>query len=432
MRKLAIIADDLSSATDCGIQVAKSGLQTLVPLSLHGITADESADVVSLDTASRCVPADEAYELVSQAARVVVAAGFANIYKSLDSTLRGNLGAEIDAVLDVFHADVAVVAPAYPLCGRTTQNGKHFLNGKPINQTEFATDPQCPVHEADLVTTLSSQSRRKVGRVELGVLRAGNTAVARQLAALKAQQVELVIFDAQLETDLDRIASTVSASGYRVLWVGSTGLARCIPAALGMRAASGSRPKHDSAMDRIMVVVGSASAVTHTQLRCLLQERKVVAVEMNPFSIVAGTHTAATEIAHCFSRLFDAVDRGNDVALHVSSSRSDVCRAQSLGHELGLTPVEVSASIADALALMARRVVHVCGLRGIVLTGGDTAKAVCSQLGAMGISIWEEVEPGIPLGRLVGDHEILIVTKAGAFGTAQALIRSLDLMKQEA
>ena len=152
MSQLAIIADDLSSATDCGIQVAKSGLQTLVPLEGTPVaSAAQEADVVSLDTDSRMIPPAEAYRRVKAAASAVVSAGFRHIYKSMDSTLRGNLGAEVDAVLDVFRAELAVVAPAYPLYGRTTVGGKHFLNGKPITESEFATDPGTPVTEADLV-----------------------------------------------------------------------------------------------------------------------------------------------------------------------------------------------------------------------------------------------------------------------------------------
>ena len=178
-----------------------------------------------------------------------------------------------------------------------------------------------------------------------------------------------------------------------------------------------------------MLVVGSASEVTRDQLRTLHQERPLVAVEMNPFSIIAGADAAATEMEHCSVRLMAALQEGQDVVLHVASSRSDVSRAQSLGQQVGLAPAEVSARIVAALGQITRRVAEACELRGLVLTGGDTAKTVCGRLGATGISIWDEVEPGIPLGRLVGEQELLIVTKAGAFGSPQALIRSLEAIK---
>ena len=431
MKRLAIIADDLSSATDCGIQMAKSGLRTHVPLTWSGIaSAAQEADVVSVDTDSRTLPDVEAYKRVKSVAGLAVAAGLGNIYKSLDSTLRGNLGAEIDAVLDVVEVDIAAVAPAFPLYGRTTLNGKHFLNGLPINTTEFATDPQCPVLEDDLVRLFSSQSRRKVGLVPLAVLRGGADSVVTLLAALIAEKVELAIFDAEVEADLDRIASGVAASKHRVLWVGSTGLARCIPAALDMHVDRDLRPKYRSATDRILLVVGSASQITHQQLRELEQERRVGAVEMNPLRVIEGGSRATAETKRCYSYLMEVLSNANDAVLCVASSRKDVGLTHSLGNQMGFTPLEVSAKIVTALGQITRLVADDIELRGLVVTGGDTAKAICGQLGSTGIRIWDEVEPGIALGQLVGDHQILIVTKAGAFGTSHALIKSVEALRQ--
>jgi uncharacterized protein YgbK (DUF1537 family) len=67
----------------------------------------------------------------------------------------------------------------------------------------------------------------------------------------------------------------------------------------------------------------------------------------------------------------------------------------------------------------------------MILTGGDTARAVCDHLGARGILVIQEVEPGIPLARTVGSHEIPIVTKAGGFGNVDVLIHASRLLKGE-
>ena len=431
MGRLAIIADDLTSATDCGIQMARGGLQTQVLLTWNGIaSAAEAVDVLSIDTDSRTVPVSEAYERVSKAASLVVAAGFSNIYKSLDSTLRGNLGAEVDAVLDVFDVNLAAVTPAFPLYGRTILNGKHFLHGQPITTTEFAADPQCPVREGDVVQLFASQSKRKVGLVPLAVLRDGNDAVARALAAFIANGVELAVFDAELESDLDRIAGAVAASGHRVLWVGSTGLARSVPVALGMRARRGPRPGLRSARKQIMLVVGSASEVTDQQLRTLMQECEVAPVKMSPLRVIGGARGAASEIERCRSRVLQRLREGKDVALCVAGSREAVGIAQSRGRGVGLTSLEVSARIVMALGRITQLVMDAHELRGVILTGGDTAKAVCRGVGAIGIRIWHEVEPGIALGQLIGGDDVLIVTKGGAIGTPRALIKSVEALKE--
>lgn len=70
-------------------------------------------------------------------------------------------------------------------------------------------------------------------------------------------------------------------------------------------------------------------------------------------------------------------------------------------------------------------------LQGVILTGGDTAKAVCRHLGVSGIQLLREVEPGIPLGRLVGDTPLPVVTKAGAFGSELSLSHAKTALKGE-
>jgi uncharacterized protein YgbK (DUF1537 family) len=98
MKRLAIIADDLSSATDCGAQVVRSGLSVVVPLGGYSLPGGaRPPQVISVDTDSRSLSSDDAYAKVRIAAQQLVAEGWTNFYKSVDSTLRGNLAAEIDA-----------------------------------------------------------------------------------------------------------------------------------------------------------------------------------------------------------------------------------------------------------------------------------------------------------------------------------------------
>jgi D-threonate/D-erythronate kinase len=136
MTRLAIIADDLSSATDCGAQVVRSGLSVVVPLGSYSLpTQAHATQVISVDTDSRSLSADSAYAKVKAAAQQLVADGWTHFYKSVDSTLRGNLGAEIEALMDVVQPDFAIIAPAFPKYGRTTVEGVQHLHGRPLHET---------------------------------------------------------------------------------------------------------------------------------------------------------------------------------------------------------------------------------------------------------------------------------------------------------
>jgi uncharacterized protein YgbK (DUF1537 family) len=72
-------------------------------------------------------------------------------------------------------------------------------------------------------------------------------------------------------------------------------------------------------------------------------------------------------------------------------------------------------------------------VKGLVLTGGDVAAAVCTALGATGLRLGGEISSGIPWGVLAGGrlHATPIATKAGSFGDDHALLSCLDYLTSE-
>jgi uncharacterized protein YgbK (DUF1537 family) len=390
----------------------------------------QETDVISIDTDTRGMPANEAYRIVKETALRIRRDAYENIYKSLDSTLRGNLGAEIDAVMDVYDFDLAAIAPAFPFYGRTTVNGRHFLNGIPLTETEFARDPRSPVKEDNLIKLFSSQSKRRVGLLELDILRRGEVAVLERMWYLRHHGIELVVFDAQVEEDLDRIVQAASKANCRVLWVGSTGLARCIPTLLRAQTGKTARSEPPCTTHQVMLVSGSVSEVTRKQLDMLRTVPEVIMVEMNPLEIIADEANAEREMDRCCSQLASGLKGGKDIALHLHSSREEVAATRAKGREMGLEETQVSMRVAAALARVTKDIVNKHELRGLILTGGDTSKTICCRLGGIGIELLEEVEPGIPLGRLLGTR-LLVITKAGGFGTPHSLVNSLRTIKRE-
>jgi uncharacterized protein YgbK (DUF1537 family) len=64
----------------------------------------------------------------------------------------------------------------------------------------------------------------------------------------------------------------------------------------------------------------------------------------------------------------------------------------------------------------------------LVLSGGDTASAVCRAIGVQRIELCDEIVPGVPRGILRGgDFDGLsVATKSGGFGERDALIQIAD------
>jgi len=434
MIRLAIIADDLSSATDCGAQVVRSGLSVIVTLGGYSPPAQaRAAQVLSVDTDSRSLSVERAYAKVRNVAQQLVTEGWTDFYKSVDSTLRGNLGPEIEAVLDIVKPDCAIIAPAFPKYGRTTVNGVQYLNGRPLHETEFGTDPTAPVKDADIARRLAEGSRRKAGRLTLDQLRAGPTEIKGVIRRLLDDGIELVVVDIAEQDDLKRICLGLSQSDLRIAWVGSTGLAEFVPLALEVTSGSDTfNQDHPLDPRPALALVGSASETTREQLRYAQTNNWLKIINLDPAQMIQNGTIAAAELEQASSTLRAAIDSGHDAALVVSASRDEIAVTQQLGASLNLSTAQVAQRIVDGLAQAGNRLVREGRISGIVATGGDTANALCNALGAQALEILGEVEAGIPILRLLGEESLPLVTKAGGFGSPAAMGDALVRVKQYA
>jgi uncharacterized protein YgbK (DUF1537 family) len=431
MTRFAIIADDLSSATDCGAQVVRSGLSVVVPLGNHLLPPQaRMADVISIDTDSRSLPADIAYAKVKKAAQQLVADGWTQFYKSVDSTLRGNLGTELEAVMDVVQPDCAIIAPAFPKYGRTTVDGVQYLRGRPLHQTEFGTDPTAPVKDANIARRLTEGSTRNAGLLTLEQVRSRSEEMIRIVRGLTEQGIEMIVADIAEQEDLKRICLGLAQSNLRIVWVGSTGLSEFVPLAFGvLRAADRSQQNYEIDPRPALALVGSASETTREQLHVAQANHGLEIIHLDPARII---QNESGELEGAKARLRAAIGSNHDVALAVRSSREEIAATQKIGATLDLSAAQVAQRIVDALAELACHLLHENQISGIIATGGDTANALCNAVQAQALEILGEVEAGIPIMRVVGNQRLPLVTKAGGFGSPAAIQDALMKVKQYA
>ena len=93
MLLLLIIADDFTGALDTGVQFAAYGAATRVMVKDQVDFASCDAQVLVVDTETRHLPPEKAYQIVEELTRAACRAGIRYIYKKTDSALRGNIGA---------------------------------------------------------------------------------------------------------------------------------------------------------------------------------------------------------------------------------------------------------------------------------------------------------------------------------------------------
>lgn len=397
MVRLGIVADDLTGAMDTGVQFAKEGLHTVVML---GEGTLPEAEMVVISTDSRDEPADEAYRRAKEAGLRL--AGRA-IYKKLDSTLRGNLGPEIEGLLDGLGLGRALVAPAFPSSGRTTVGGCHMVHGVPLAESSFARDPLWPATESHLPTILARQTRRAVGHLDLSVVKRGARAAAD---ALRAESAPIVAADAETPDHLRTLALALAETKEGWLPCGSAGLAEEWPMALGLERSRGALRW---AEDRrpALVLSGSRNRASAEQLQRAAEEGYLRLVRLS------ADGNGESEIAAGVARL---LDEGSSVGLTTTFSEYREGKGMAT---------------AERLAGIARLVLARSQVAGLFMTGGDIARATCRGLGATALQALGEVQPGVPAGVLVGGpHDgMKVVTKAGGFGSDRAIMESIDCLR---
>ena len=138
---IGVIADDLTGAAEIGAVGLRHGLRAEIVR--HGKPSG-MAEVVCVDTDSRSCAPDEAGKRAAEAAKLLRAAGAQWIYKKVDSVLRGQVTAEVEAVMKQLQLNRALLLPANPSLGRIIRDGQYFVRGQLIHKTEFARDPEYP------------------------------------------------------------------------------------------------------------------------------------------------------------------------------------------------------------------------------------------------------------------------------------------------
>ncbi|MEI7429072.1 MAG: four-carbon acid sugar kinase family protein [Betaproteobacteria bacterium] len=384
-----ILADDLSGAADCAIGAAKAGLKSVV---LFEQKASVSAEVIAVDADTRHRPATEA-ALINQKLWQAQSSPNRLFYKKIDSTLRGNFAAEMAALTE---AGVAIVAPAFPGTGRTTRNGKVWVKGVALECTEIWANEHM-TGEADIAEILRRHGLNAVS-VPLEIIRGDlRTELSRLVSG---QCVQAVVCDAEENADLARIAA--ASVGLKVYWVGSAGLAAHLPQAAGL-AGQTQLPKLDVA-GAIVTVVGSLSKVSRQQAEILATGAKMTVFTPTPEVLRCGE--ADPRWHELRSTIDQALQRGDDVLIQTGLEKdNDLSQGHILCESLGRLLVPLAGNVGALIA-----------------TGGETARALLPAFEATALQLVREIEPGVPLSVTIGPRSIPVVTKAGAFGSPDALL----------
>jgi D-threonate/D-erythronate kinase len=410
-----ILADDLTGAADAAIAFARRGRDTAITWGENVADDAGTRDVLAHDCDSRRLAAPAAGAVHFAAAeRWLRLGGFSMLYKKVDSTLRGQPAAEIAALCGSLPAPFAgafgIFAPANPAMGRTTIDGRVFVHGEPLEQTEtWLRDHSYP--DSDLVRISESAGLRAV-KLPLAQVRAGAVALRAALAAAGSAAADgrgtILVCDAETDDDLARIAGAAREHATPKFFIGTAGLshalARDLPAA--------GRPPQTLAPSRhgALIVVGSLASVSRAAARKLGEDSAVLHVAFSAEILAGDDARTRTRMA---LDIRAALDRGTDVLVEMPVEEAP---------DLAIGPALVR-TLATCLAPALSR------MSGLIATGGETAAALLRQCYVGQIRLVDEIEAGVALGLMARDRGVPIITKPGGFGDPGSLVRALDRLR---
>jgi len=238
MKRLRILADDLTGALDCA---AAFGAGVPVHLAQPVSASTPGIDIVA--TATRDVSVPELAPLLAPSMAWLRDADIA--FKKVDSLLRGNTFDEVDWVARHGPFDGLALAPAFPAQHRITQGGQQWWQQADGQRTPVA---------ASMQDTL-----RALGwRVDTGPL-------PPDLGQGPVAWVPDVLGDA----GLDEVARCALHTDARWLWCGSAGLAHALARHLPTPPQTPTLARTSKASGPVMLVSASHHPVSREQWRVL-------------------------------------------------------------------------------------------------------------------------------------------------------------------
>ena len=374
MCRVLVLADDLTGALEAGAKFAATGASVHVTTKPE-FPADKVQEdaVLVIDTETRHVMPEQARRCVFDLSRAAQNARIQYVYKKTDSTLRGNIAAEIRGLCDAFPTSPLLYVPAYPKMGRTVRAGILYVDGLPVTDTSFARDGLNPVGESHIPRLLSGEGARPI----ISTI-AGNLTLA--------PSAEIYVCDGEGDADLEIAARKFVQSAFFCLAAGPTGFVGYIAQLVTLPRTT---PPSLPVLRRALVVNGSRNNISIGQIQ----------------------HASHQGWA----------TRNADELAKTNGEPGWVILDQPVANS---SPVD----FARRLSRTVRSILSREEFKAVVVLGGDTAYAILDELGITDLRPIGEVLEGVPISAMTidpavlkGDSPLYLISKAGGFGPVDVL-----------
>lgn len=404
MISLLMIADDFTGALDTGVQFAASGVETRVVVGTDGVlsAAAPEVQVLVVDAETRHMTPQEACAAVESLTRQAAELGVRYIYKKTDSALRGNIGAELTALLRTSGARRLPFLPAYPQVGRTTVDGVHLVDGVPVSESVFGRDPFEPVRHSAVAELIAEQSDVPV-----------HLSPALGPDSPVPQDEGILVFDGQTPEDLSATAQRLLETDGLHIMAGCAGFGAVLPALLGL---ASDRPKEMPELDeRLLVVCGSVNPISVAQM-AYAESQGVARWQMTPQQKLQPDYWRTERGQAEFAAIREGVAQNTPYIIDTNDKqRNRLTDEYAQRHGIDIDGIRLGVS--RSIGYLVGNLFDDPHVGTLLITGGDTLLQCMGQMGIREVEPVCELATGVVLSRVsYRGCTHCVITKSGGFG----------------
>ncbi|GGE53198.1 hypothetical protein GCM10011391_35100 [Pullulanibacillus camelliae] len=423
--KIGVIADDLTGANATGVRLSKQGFQAATMVYYDQPILAASINAICVDTDSRYADERVARMRVNRVLDHLKDWKADVICKRIDSTVRGNIGVELESVLNrLGERSIAVVVASYPDSGRISSGGYLLVDGVPVQATDVAKDPVRPLTQSYIPSIIQKQSHYAVSHMGLDTVLAGASAIFKALQKHIEKKNRIIVIDAVTNEEIEEIAQAmVSIKDYLM-----------IPADPGPLTAAYSKAytSQRSRNKKIIVTVGSVTSNSQRQMQYLIEKIKAEPIYVNAEKLASASESWDEEIDSTVKRALKEIIRQDIIVITTVPLGDEQLNLEEIVKREGQTQDYLAKRIADGLAKITRLVIQSTDqdIGGCFSSGGDVTASLCSVGSAEGIRLRDEVLPLVAYGQFIGGHldGIPLVTKGGMAGDKKAIYTSVKYL----
>jgi uncharacterized protein YgbK (DUF1537 family) len=162
---IAVISDDFTGAAEIGGIGLRNGFSVTIDTS---VSKNYSCDILVIATNTRSLGKEEAQKQIKKITEELLELEPDFIYKKTDSLLRGKIGDELDAQLEVSGKRKVLLVPANPLMNRTIVDGIYYINEIPLMQSNFFGDDFDKGTTSNVLDMIGNEYRTQSVSISLG------------------------------------------------------------------------------------------------------------------------------------------------------------------------------------------------------------------------------------------------------------------------